>query len=383
MQDAAAEGSAIENTAKPETTLYTLQACRAAACLLVALYHGAATVAHWYGLKPFGNLTSFGFSGVHLFFVISGMIIFHAHYADVGHFRNAWNYLLKRVVRVYPLYWIVFLVAGGWKLLTTRQEIQDFLANALIFSSSKPLVVPVAWTLAYEMLFYGMFIALIFNKRVGVAVLAIWFTLTALNQLFPFSTLIALDLINILFMAGVVTSAATMALRERLSPVARDRFGGAGIVVGSAIFAATASWYVALDDSGLDVWGDTTLTIGFGTASALLLLASMSPKIEGFFKRQALVMLIGDASYSIYLVHLNLQALVAKGLIRIDWIRSGEKTDATGLVFLAVVLLVSVALGILVHKLVEKPVLARCRRWLKIRRNPLSGQAPVTRRAVP
>ncbi|MBK7954318.1 MAG: hypothetical protein IPK02_10365 [Candidatus Accumulibacter sp.] len=33
---------------------------------------------------------------------------------------------------------------------------------------------------------------------------------------------------------------------------------------------------------------------------------------------------------------------------------------------LAVILLVAIGGGILVHKLVEKPLLAKCRRWLRI-----------------
>jgi peptidoglycan/LPS O-acetylase OafA/YrhL len=379
MQEAAAEDSATLKSPRPEATLYTLQACRAAACLLVALYHGAATVGHWYGLKPLGNLTSFGFSGVHLFFVISGMIIFHAHYMDIGHISNAWNYLRKRLVRIYPFYWIVFLVAGGWKVLTSRVETGDFVANALVFSSSKPLVVAVAWTLAYEMLFYGMFMAFIFSRRLGIAVFATWFALTAVNLIYPFSNLIAFDLINVLFMAGLVTSAAIMALRRRLSLMLLDRLGSIGLLAGSAIFIATAAWYVALDDPGLDVWRNVSLNVGFGAASALMLFATTSRKIENFFKRRRLFMLIGDASYAIYLVHLNLQAIIGKGLIRIDWIRNGEKNQTIALLFLVVVVLGSVALGIVIHKFVEKPVLTLFRGWLKIGRTPLSGTALASR----
>ena len=37
---------------KPEATLYTAQVCRGLACLLVAIYHGAALIGNWYGVKP-------------------------------------------------------------------------------------------------------------------------------------------------------------------------------------------------------------------------------------------------------------------------------------------------------------------------------------------
>jgi peptidoglycan/LPS O-acetylase OafA/YrhL len=249
---------------------------------MVAVYHGAALVGHWYGVKPLLSLTSFGFSGVHLFFVISGMIIFHAHYADFGHVRNAWAYLLKRLVRVYPLYWIVFLVVAGWTMQTTRMGSMEFLTNALLFSSDKPLIVAVAWTLAYEMLFYGMFVSFIISKRMGTAVFAAWFTLIALNHYLHFSSLIALSLINILFMAGILTSAGVMSLRDRLGQNARDLLGIFGLVSRAAILLVTATWYVALDVPESYVYESLLFYLGLGGASALLLLASVSPKSNLF-----------------------------------------------------------------------------------------------------
>jgi peptidoglycan/LPS O-acetylase OafA/YrhL len=76
---------------KADATLYTPQVCRGLACLLVAIYHGAALVGNWYGVKPLLTLTNFGFSGVHMFFVISGLIIAHAHRDDMDNYRCEWR----------------------------------------------------------------------------------------------------------------------------------------------------------------------------------------------------------------------------------------------------------------------------------------------------
>ena len=63
--------------------LYSLQAYRGLAVLLVVLYHGNNIVARRYGLAPLNDVFSFGFSGVHLFFVLSGFIILTAHIRDI------------------------------------------------------------------------------------------------------------------------------------------------------------------------------------------------------------------------------------------------------------------------------------------------------------
>jgi exopolysaccharide production protein ExoZ len=352
--------------ATPDATLYVPQVCRALACMLVAIYHGSALIGNWYGEKPLLTLTNFGFSGVNMFFVISGLIIYHAHYRDVDHYRKVPDYLLKRLVRIYPLYWVVFFFLGGWKVLANRMEIGDFMSNAFLFSSSRSLVVAVSWTLAYEMLFYGIFIAFIVKRSLGLALFTAWFGLIALNQFYHFTNVIGLHLLNILFILGLLTSATAMALRNRLSRISRDLIGIASLGAGTLIFSYTAWWYIALDNPQLYVWDSLPLVLGFGTGSALLLLASVSEKIEALLQRQRFLLLIGDASYTIYLVHFFFQKHTSNLIRSLHWGLDGEKTQAKALLLLAVIMAVTIGSGILVHKLVEKPILSRCRKWLRI-----------------
>lgn len=360
-----------------DANLYTPQVCRAFACLLVAVYHGAALLGIEYGVKPLLALTNFGFSGVHMFFVISGLIIYHAHRRDIDNFRQIPDYLLKRVIRIYPLYWIVFFFDGGWKVLTHRVQVDDFFLNALFFTSHKPLIIAVAWTLAYEMVFYGIFVTLVVKRTLGVAAFGTWIVLVALNHQYHFAEIIGLQLINVLFMLGLLTSITMVALRERLSQDLRDWIGIGSLLAGMSIFLGTGWWYISAYDERVGVWGDLPLAMCFGTGSALLLLASVSAKLEGFLKRQRLLLLIGDASYSIYLVHFYFQTHVTKGLRALDWGYAGEKTQLQAIVLLVVIMVVSVGCGILIHKYVEKPVLAKCRRWLGMRapaRSPALGR---------
>ena len=344
------------------------QVCRGVACLLVALFHGASLVEHQYGVKPLLSLTEFGFSGVHLFFVISGLIIFHAHRRDLDHPRSAPRYLKKRFARIYPFYWAVFLVLGGRKVFTHRMEIGDFVTNALFFASSKPLVVAVSWTLAYEILFYALFLAFLVRRSAGVAVFAVWFTLVALNYHYHFADFVGLDLLNVLFGLGLLTSVAAIALRHRLDASRRDRIGIAALVAGIVVFLCTARYCLSLPDRyvGVWIWESLPLTLGFGTGAALLLFAMVSDRIEGFLEQRRILLLIGDASYSIYLLHFYFQKRTSNAIRSLGWVPSGEKSQLTALLLLAAIMIVSVGCGILIHKWVEKPLLSRCRRWLGV-----------------
>lgn len=352
-----------------DSTIYTPQVCRGLACLLVAVYHGAGLVNHKYGETWLLGVAGFGYSGVHMFFVISGLIIYHAHRRDLDDFRKAPRYLLKRLVRIYPIYWIVFMLLGGRKVFWGRLGIGDFLSNALFFNAGKSPIVAVSWTLTYEVIFYGIFVAFLVRRSLGVAVFAAWFVLLVLNHhyaFYPFGECLALDQINVLFLFGLLTALAVIAMRDRLEPSLRDRIGLSSLAAGTVVFACTAWYYLSLPDPNMFVWSSLPLTLGFGTGSALLLFASVSGSIEAFLKRRWLLLLIGDASYSIYLVHLYFQKRTFNAIHSLGWVPEGEKTQATALLLLAAVLVVSVGCGILIHKLVEKPVLARSREWLRI-----------------
>ena len=94
------------------TKLNNLQGLRGVACLLVLGIHMGAWE-HDFGvarefLRPF---RWFGFAGVDLFFVISGFIIAHTQAKTLGNARALPAFLFRRFWRVYPLFWLMMLIA--------------------------------------------------------------------------------------------------------------------------------------------------------------------------------------------------------------------------------------------------------------------------------
>ena len=104
LQPAAALGS---------RKLFTsLQAGRALAALAVVLFHlgGIVADAKYFNVPWVAAPFRFGDAGVEFFFVLSGFIIASAHAADISRPARLIPYLQRRMIRIYPPYWIIFAI---------------------------------------------------------------------------------------------------------------------------------------------------------------------------------------------------------------------------------------------------------------------------------
>jgi peptidoglycan/LPS O-acetylase OafA/YrhL len=85
---------------------------RGVAALLVCLFHSYGLIEKYFGGMAWGNLFQAGHSGVEFFFILSGFIILHAHRQDAGRPEKIQPFLLKRAIRILPLFWLVTLPLG-------------------------------------------------------------------------------------------------------------------------------------------------------------------------------------------------------------------------------------------------------------------------------
>ena len=88
--------------------LLSLQAGRGVAAIGVVFDHVSLIMAQpEYGAhNVLASVTQYGILGVNFFFVLSGFIILMAHYKDIGQPRSVGSYAYRRVIRIYPIYWV-------------------------------------------------------------------------------------------------------------------------------------------------------------------------------------------------------------------------------------------------------------------------------------
>lgn len=283
------------------------------------------------------HMTDFplGAIGVDLFFVISGFII-----GKVMSGRSAGAFLRDRLWRIFPFYW---LCALPWFFLAwfTGHVQADRMASSLtlwpIYGGFAVPYLKAAWSLCYEMLFYmAAATALVTGK--GRWLIAAFLVLFAANLVAPspLAGFLGYPLIFDFLFGLAIT---------RLSLTAR--VGAPALLAGMAIIPFAPAVLFADDIIGRSDWTVVARVLWWGIPSALIVYGALS--LERFATSKVAI-LIGDASYAIYLTHLLVWTFV-HGLVGIP---------------------IALAAGVVVHVCIEKPLLA-------LRRgNGLLGRETVT-----
>jgi exopolysaccharide production protein ExoZ len=334
--------------------LNNLQVLRALAACLVVLTHTVSLNKPL--LRPW---LTWGEAGVDLFFVISGFVMV---YTTADKSVTPHKFALNRIVRIVPMYWgltlAVFAVAliAPSLLQASRADWGELLKSLFFipFVKSNGLTQPVlflGWTLNYEMFFYALFALSLMIRSVGlrtglmVVVLAL---LVAAGLLIEPASPIArfyTDPILLEFLFGMLLGYAHWRTRSSAIPLrwAHVAFGLAAVLVVPQIFIATD--------------GHRALT--WGVPAALIVLGALLLDLHGRSHQGRFLLLVGAASYVLYLTHPFIAIPVEKLAVRLGLVE-------LPVVLVSIVLEVSLAtlVAIAVHLAIERPVTAVLRGWL-------------------
>jgi exopolysaccharide production protein ExoZ len=342
-------------------SLRWLQSLRGFSVLLVLIYHAASVVDLHLGGTPLAGWLKFGHSGVDIFFVISGFILFYIHATEFGRPEKTWSYLQKRFVRIYPLYWILTTavlvpallfpgVIKGYKL-SAASILESYLLWPITYSGLP--IIPPGWSLFHEIKFYLFFALLLLLKAPWYRVwLWIWAGMgvvsTAWIAFHPETFRHIWDYFwtgpyHLLFLAGCV--AAWIAInRPFASSAARLLLTAGTILFGLIVAGDITNWLPRL-----------TRILGYGAAAFLMISACVTmDKVPDMAKKAPQwLSRIGDASYSIYLVHFPVMFAAAKAASRIFDAPSGVGAQIVATALFAAM---SLAVSVGVFHYVEVPL---------------------------
>ena len=333
----------------------SLQMMRMIAALLVVFFHAADILSkakYWNALAWKQHL-DFGKSGVEIFFVLSGIVLLHAHWNDLGCPEKLGSYAWKRFRRIYPIYWIVLaFVAPVFTLhpaFATGDEHDPWviMSSILLVHLFRPdSLLTVAWTLFHEVQFYFLFGLLLLSRRLGSALFCLWLAISCGALVHPLRSATLSEFVSplhLLFGLGMGVALLLRAVRLRL-PFLVAVLGLLGFAAGCVADVRTWHGFTGSDAS----LGNLLL----GLSSAVMLWGLMELEREGRFLSTRFLLLLGDASYSIYLVHLPLISMFAKLLCPIC-----TRFSVPQFVPFVLLVLFGTAGGVLVHLYIERPVL--------------------------
>ncbi|HEV2154458.1 acyltransferase [Bradyrhizobium sp.] len=335
---------------KPRTTILSVQVMRGLAAVAVAIFHAQVILARSeYGsFTVLPSIATKGWLGVNFFFVLSGFIIMFAHANDVGRPDRIANYVWKRFSRVYPVYWIflTFFLAAAYRGIGHPNFSWDhaniLTAYALMkLSDQFSLPLQVAWTLFYEVTFYAVFIVLLVNRTVGIAVLSAWMLCVTFSSLVLGN--VEWGLLNI-WNAYFVVGMLTYLLYRKMG----GRWALPLLIMGTLLLLVMLRGYI--EDMGyaqMHPWMMISIALPF----AMILLGCVLAEQRYGWKPPRLLLNLGDATYAIYLVHSP--AITMLALLNYKF-TAGVIPPMALFVFTCVG---SVAAGVLAHVFVERPIL--------------------------
>lgn len=364
-----------------ENRLYGLDHLRALAITFVFLYH--------YRIPVFGHpewlpaAVKFGWTGVDLFFVLSGFLISSHLFTQIksGNSISIKSFFLKRFFRIIPAFWCMLILyfcfpvfhereslAPLWKYLTFTQNLGLDLSTSATFSH--------AWSLCIEEHFYFLLpIVLIvlvyfnFFKRAGWLLLALflggfiiriyvwnrfvspggddsWFTW---YKHIYYPTYNRLDGL----LAGVSIAGLYCFYPATWGKI--SKFGNLIFLLG--LIVLTGAYYLCLQENSYQatVFGFPAVALGY----ALLVISAISP--TGFLYKwnSKITSFIAMLSYAIYLSH--------KSVIHLTQLLLGNLGMGLNTNTMLIICSTSCILGaLLINTIIEKP-------FLKLRKQVVKG----------
>jgi exopolysaccharide production protein ExoZ len=329
--------------AQPLARIHILQGLRAYAAVPVALLHTDYTVK---GMHQIGNF------GVSVFFLLSGYIMASICATDTD------SFLRRRMIRVIPSYWLTTIVlyclaAKFPHLLNATQAVPVELLKSLLFipfMKQNGLLQPIlfiGWTINYEMLFYVVLaLSLVVFKRMPLqGATAILLSIMGICSLFARTSVVARfysDPIILEFILGLIAFYCVQAIPNQSAQRLRYIWAVTMIICLIALPLVEA----------LDLYPAASPLIRFGLLSFLLIWSSCLLALGGNDIRPGLIVLIGDASYVLYLTHFYVDSFLEKVVAR--RIPVFHVATTFGCVFS---ILVAIGVSILLYLKMEKPAL--------------------------
>lgn len=334
----------------------SLQLGRAITALVVMLHH-SDQAANAFTSQPDLQLFSWGIYGVDFFFVLSGFIIYHVHSTDLRNAGAARQYALKRIIRIYVAYLPVGLGMVALYLaipgLSASDRSWGLFTSATLLPSPLPPALSVAWTLVFELMFYMVFLLFYLTRHFWglVGLWVAWVQATRVVGIDQQSSALShlLHPLVLEFVCGMVAALAVQKVPPGVGPAFL-----VPAVAGLVGFAALLS-------AGMEpnrAW--------LGLPLACLVAALVLLERAGRFRPSAgPVVLLGAASYAIYLVHNPIASVMARLL----------RTADTWAASFATSVLAGILVGCVYHLAWERPLLSHLRAWILPARRPIKAVA--------
>jgi peptidoglycan/LPS O-acetylase OafA/YrhL len=282
------------------------------------------------------------------------------------------DFLRNRMLRILPLYLVIFLVATsiGRDKFAPQDLLYLFASNLGLAPTSGTVVTGAAWTISLEFLFYMVFPFLArFTLERGVVYLGGWlvlmgffkvaaYTVNDNSTLMYFSTWVGRFDQFLIGMAAAMLHARWRAPLARFAPVLLA--ASVALVMWDTALMHRLAPFGATPKSSFWIWWSLLESLGW--AALIVAWVSFAPRLPGPLERA--LGQGGKVSFSFYLLHMGLLHIFAA---RVGVVAPTGNAGVDAAIMLAVSYGATWALATLSYHIVEEP-------FLRMRRNYGAGR---------
>jgi exopolysaccharide production protein ExoZ len=300
--------------------LPNIQILRAVAASAVVFYHDGIETTNI--CNSIGTSCNYDFwvggFGVPLFFIISGFIMVMTSWNSFGQAGAPSDFIKRRIMRIVPLYWLITSIAVIGIIISPSMlnvPVLDplYIAASYLFwpvTRVNGLVRPIAnlgWTLNLEMMFYVVFTVALFFTRARGLIMAIGF-------------LAAMSVLQALGLFGKTGTFQSTPLNFWADPIILNFIMGMMIAVlfrrGVRLNNFATLLLILISIGGILLVGNfsgmlnslpedhiVNRVTAMVPMLCLVIAATMGPQVDPSKTSWRAVLLAGDMSYSLYLIH--------------------------------------------------------------------------------
>jgi peptidoglycan/LPS O-acetylase OafA/YrhL len=333
-----------------------------------------------------------GWTGVQLFFVLSGFLITGILLDTQGAPNQLQSFFARRVLRIFPLYYATLVVAfvvlpllgrGGPALAHDRAHqvwLWTYLGNWVATTDAASQAFPHFWSLAVEEQFYLLWPFVVrgrsprscFNLSLAVAAAALlvrsaaWRAGVSADAIYHFT----ITRVDALALGAAAAAAVRIPALATLARAWRGRLWGASAAVG-LLGALLTSMYSRSTVAGATV-GYTLLSIAFALAVLAAFEADAAPAAASWLRAPALRAL-GKYSYAMYVFHKPLHDAIGRPLLRRLAV-GASRSVAVSCAYVACGLAVTFVVAFVSYHLWERRFLSLKSRFVPRRAEPVDLQ---------
>ena len=342
-----------------------LQALRGLAAFLILAKHALYEIDT---ISPivfnYGNYDNYVI-GIDIFFVLSGFIMVYTSWGKSG-LEASKTFMLRRIMRIVPIYWfytILFALIALYlpQVLGNAEFLVSDFFKSLFFipyinsvGDMQPLLA-VGWTLNYEMFFYIVFaVCLVLPVRLSLIALSVFLMALVLTDFFGMEGNLADFYSRPIVLEFLIGSLIGYLYMKQVRLPAWFFWVGCVFTLVSII---------AL------LYTDTLIELGVdynkANISMIIVALLVLPKKAATYKLPKWSVVLGDASYSVYLSHPFSIGAVTQSFLLMGWVNVVHPW-----IIFALSVFVSLVGGVIAYYALEKPLLSVTKGLIKKEQKP-------------